>query len=168
MYKFELKKVSYSQRLSQETNAFAADIYIDGVKAGDAQNDGHGGETNCSLHYLTPEKRKEIQTWISQQPPKEYPGSEGKPFTIPFSLEVIVDDLMEEWLDNKYGEGAQKKKWCKKDVVFRVKGDKIDSYRTIKGKDNGVYTKRLKDTLVKRYGDQLEEIVNETLGEMPV
>jgi len=41
--KIELKKISHNARLSEETPAFAADVWIDGKKAGEARNDGHGG-----------------------------------------------------------------------------------------------------------------------------
>ena len=175
--KFELRKISYNKRLSQETNAFAADIWCDGVKVGFAENDGHGGSTNAQLvpEYapmkikgITKERAKEIYDWIKAQPPKVYPTQDGmKEFSVPMSLDVIVDDLLEAYLDEKYGEGAQKKKWCKRSVCFRLKGDKHGSYRTIPGKDKGVYTKRLKDHLVKTHGDKIEEILNETFGEMP-
>jgi hypothetical protein len=71
-YKFELKRISYNARLSQETSAFAADIYVDGVKAGTAENAGHGGNTNCSLHLLPADDRRVIEAWIKAQPPKVY------------------------------------------------------------------------------------------------
>jgi hypothetical protein len=49
--KIELKKISIIKKFSQETIMFMADIYIDDVKAGHAQNDGHGG--SCFYHsYL--------------------------------------------------------------------------------------------------------------------
>lgn len=41
----ELRNISYSARLSQETSAYAAVIYVDGKKAGTVENDGHGGQT---------------------------------------------------------------------------------------------------------------------------
>lgn len=44
--KIELKNVSYSARLSEETSAFTADVWIDGKKAGYARNHGTGGDTD--------------------------------------------------------------------------------------------------------------------------
>ena len=41
----ELKRIEYSERMSEETPCFCADVYADGVKLGSAQNDGHGGQT---------------------------------------------------------------------------------------------------------------------------
>jgi hypothetical protein len=163
---FELKKVKYSPSLSEETNAFTAEVWLDGKKVGYASNRGHGGNTDVDLELP---RRSEILDWVSKQPAKVYAASEGmKEFSVPYDMEVVVDDLMEKWLDEKYGEGAQKKKWCKKQVVFRLKGDKAGSYRTLK-KDalTGTYSKRQKEYLVKTHGDKIEEIINETLGEIP-
>lgn len=44
--KIELKNVQYYPRLSQETNAFTANLYINVVHAGLASNEGHGGPTS--------------------------------------------------------------------------------------------------------------------------
>jgi hypothetical protein len=41
--KIELRNVAYNARLSEETSAYAADVWIDGKKAGTTQNAGHGG-----------------------------------------------------------------------------------------------------------------------------
>ena len=44
--KIELKKISFSERMSDETNCFIADLYINGKKVGECNNDGRGGCTN--------------------------------------------------------------------------------------------------------------------------
>lgn len=44
----ELKNIKYFAAGSEETDCFVATIYIDGKKAGDARNDGHGGSTFIS------------------------------------------------------------------------------------------------------------------------
>ena len=44
--KIELKKISFNERMSQETNCFIADLYINGIKVGECSNEGHGGCTN--------------------------------------------------------------------------------------------------------------------------
>lgn len=48
----ELKRVSFSARSSEETLAFAADVWIDGVKAGTVRNRGTGGCNDYSPHTL--------------------------------------------------------------------------------------------------------------------
>ncbi len=45
---FELKKVSHSPSLSEETNAFTADVYMNGVLLCHTRNDGHGG---CNMDH---------------------------------------------------------------------------------------------------------------------
>lgn len=47
--KIEIKRLTVNHRLSEETLAFACDIYVDGVKVGDASNHGTGGNTNVSF-----------------------------------------------------------------------------------------------------------------------
>jgi hypothetical protein len=44
-----LKNLKISKFMSEETTCFQATIYVDGKKAGMAQNDGHGGSTYCHL-----------------------------------------------------------------------------------------------------------------------
>ena len=48
--KIELKNISHSPRLSQETEAFAADLWINGKKVAYCENDGHGGCTNYNTY----------------------------------------------------------------------------------------------------------------------
>ncbi len=47
--KIELKCFTTNARLSQETTAFAADVWVNGKLAGYAKNDGHGGATMIHL-----------------------------------------------------------------------------------------------------------------------
>lgn len=46
--KIELRRFESSERFSEETLAFAADVYIDGTKTFAAHNDGHGGCTTVA------------------------------------------------------------------------------------------------------------------------
>ena len=43
--KVELKKIQHARNMSKETHAFTADVYIDGKKTAQAENNGWGGET---------------------------------------------------------------------------------------------------------------------------
>lgn len=47
--KVELRKVSINRGLSEETTAFSAEIWIDGVFAGYAKNAGHGGCNDVTI-----------------------------------------------------------------------------------------------------------------------
>src|SRR5436309_3261741 len=115
---FQLKRIAVNERLSEETIAFAADVWWNGKKAGIAKNSGQGGGTDVHLHLLTREERDSIDRWIAAQPPKVYPATENAPaLSVPLSLDVIVDDLVDAYMQEKHGEAAQKRKWCKKSVV---------------------------------------------------
>lgn len=157
--KIELKRISYNARLSQETAAFAADVYVDGKKAGSAENSGHGGNTNVHLHLLSAEERAKVEAWCNAQPPHVYPASgDMKEFSVPYNLEQAVDNFLYDWLE-KRDTIAQYKRWCKKSLVFRLKGDEKDKWRTLKGP----YSQAAKDWVTKKYGAEVEEILNETL-----
>ena len=43
MKKIELRKITYNSRLSEETNAYAAQVWVDGVHVCDVSNHGTGG-----------------------------------------------------------------------------------------------------------------------------
>lgn len=47
----ELRKVQHSKALSEETPAYAAQIWVDGKHFCDVKNQGHGG---CDMHYARP------------------------------------------------------------------------------------------------------------------
>jgi hypothetical protein len=161
----ELRRIAYSARLSQETAAFSADVWIDGVKVGTAENNGHGGQT--MVFISPPELYAKADAYAKSLPPTVYPARDGmESFSSPSSLDGLIDDLLGKYLDEKDTK-AQYKRWCKTKVCFRLKGDKADEWRTMK-LDGGKYTKRQKEYLVKKYGDQIEEILNEKIGIMPV
>lgn len=83
----QLKKLEIYQRLSDETTAFAADVWIDGQKVGHAKNDGQGGAT---LVYLTvpAARQSEIEAALKEKVPAEYAR-----FTS--GIEWAVDDIVE-------------------------------------------------------------------------
>ncbi|MHA2403822.1 MAG: hypothetical protein ACXADH_12575, partial [Candidatus Kariarchaeaceae archaeon] len=44
-----LKNIRVHNDMSEETTCFSASVYVNGVKAGTAKNDGRGG---CNMYYL--------------------------------------------------------------------------------------------------------------------
>lgn len=89
--KIELKRFTTSARLSQETTAFAADVWVDGKKAGYAENDGHGGSTNV---HLDPAVHDAVEAHGKAQMPAEYAR-----FTS--GAEWLVDELVEAELKKR-------------------------------------------------------------------
>jgi hypothetical protein len=89
--KIELKRFTTNARLSQETTAFAADVWVDGKKAGFARNDGHGGST---LVHLDATVREAVEAHGKILIPAEY-----KSFTE--GAEWLVDQLVEAELSKR-------------------------------------------------------------------
>ena len=105
--KIELKKISFNERMSQETNCFVADLYINGKKVGEASNEGHGGCTNYGSD--TPEGRKlikEAEAYCKALPKVK---SEELKFEYDNSLENVIDEFLEAHLKTKDLEKINKK-----------------------------------------------------------
>ena len=98
----ELKRFTTNARLSQETTAFAADVWVDGKKAGFAENDGHGGNTTVHLVHLDQPTRAKVEAYGKTLIPAEYAS-----FTN--GTEWIVDQLVEAELQKKSDKAFAKK-----------------------------------------------------------
>lgn len=104
--KIELKKIYFSERMSQETNCFAAEVYVDGKVLLEVENDGHGGCTDYRIHSSLHknevirnqaiEKLKELEAYCKGLPPVIYHKSE-----LPMNLEFQIDILLDDWLKAK-------------------------------------------------------------------
>lgn len=88
--KIELKRFTTNARLSQETTAFAADVWVDGKKVGYAENAGHGGNTNVHLDRAV---RDAVEAHGKTLVPAEYKFVSG--------AEWLVDQLVEAELTKK-------------------------------------------------------------------
>lgn len=114
--KIELKKIQVFERMSEETTAFAADLYINGEKVGYAKNDGRGGMTDYGRNYdKNTEKMnrfgkviQEAEEYCNGLPPGKFPAEFGGG-TYPMSLENFIDDLV-----FKFEEAKRRKKMEKK------------------------------------------------------
>lgn len=92
--KIELRAVAYSATLSQETAAFTAAVYIDGQKAGAAENDGHGGST-----FIHPRQLEErLAAHARTLPPQALSLGNGETFESQPSAESLIDDALAAWL----------------------------------------------------------------------
>jgi hypothetical protein len=97
--KIELRRFTTNARLSQETTAFAADVWVDDKKVGYAENTGHGGNTNVRLD---PSVRAAVDAHGKTLIPAEY-----KSFTD--GAEWIVDQLVEAELDKRLAKAFEKR-----------------------------------------------------------
>lgn len=108
--KIELRRFSHSERLSHETVAFAADVYVDGVKRGTAENEGQGGPNNIHPHAL----RAEIDAYAKTLPPAPpMYGAGPLSYDADFLMSTIVANLLIE---------KDLKRVLKKKTVFIVGG----------------------------------------------
>jgi len=97
--KIELKKISFYERMSEETNCFAADLYINGKKVGECKNDGRGG---CTDYYgSSPENNKIIRDAEAYFKTLPKVKAEGYDFEYQPSLEDAIDTQLELYLKAK-------------------------------------------------------------------
>lgn len=99
--KIELKKIEFNERMSEETNCFSADLYINGKHVGEASNRGHGGPTdyqsfNDEGHTLI----KQAEAYCKTLPPYTYEMS-GETHSIDMDLEMHIDNLLTGYLQDK-------------------------------------------------------------------
>lgn len=89
--KIELRNFKHYPKLSEETNAFTADIYIDGKHAGFVKNEGRGGDSFPQV----PDKalREQMNAWICSQPAVKSDFGD-----IAMTLDFYFDRLAEEHL----------------------------------------------------------------------
>ncbi len=102
-----LKNVKIFLPGSQETTNFVADIIVNGIKAGYAENQGHGGPTNYgSYQGATCELLiKNAEEYCLSLPPKEYPELK---FTMKMNLENFIDCCIEDEVEKKERQKFEK------------------------------------------------------------
>jgi hypothetical protein len=115
--KFSLKNVKFSEHLSEETNAFTADLYVNNKKVAYAKNSGQGG---CTDYHPYPDMRdalKEAETYAITLPDIVVgnPNHSNGSFTIKSNLEHVIDNLFEDWM--KQREKKKLQAHMKKGVV---------------------------------------------------
>ncbi|MBB1642707.1 MULTISPECIES: hypothetical protein [Sphingobacterium] len=99
--KIELKRIQYYSRQSEETNAFNADLYIDGKKVGEASNYGHGDPV--SYGSSTEEGRKaikEAEQYCLSLPKEEYTIG-GNTHTYEMNLESYIGRIIDDFVNEK-------------------------------------------------------------------
>ncbi len=98
--KIELKNIVHSVSLSQETNAFVADLYVNDKKIARCSNNGGGGMTKIEpLYSKTETENKQYRKLLldSEQFAKTLPKKSG----LPMSLDYYIDIQIEEDLKSK-------------------------------------------------------------------
>ena len=137
--KIELKALKYSDFASQETHCFQANIYIDGKKAGWADNDGRGGMTSIHPHQLY----ETIRQCTDKIPPRivKYGDTEMSLDTSPDSY---IDELVTLALHEKDLKRAMKSRilFTRENQVFETK--KLTAAELAASLDNAHLKEKLK------------------------
>lgn len=130
--KFELRKITHNERLSEETNCYSADLYVDGVLTAHVGNRGHGGcDEQRPAKGKSHKDLEAIEAWIKANMPSETVRDmviDGKPLVIEPSLEHVCGDLLTAHLIER-----DIKKALAKTVCFAVPGEG-SGIRNYKGK----------------------------------
>jgi hypothetical protein len=160
--KMTLGKIKVHEDMSQETTCFSCDILLDGKVVGHASNDGGGG---CDMIYWKDHaKGKIVEDWANAQK-VIIPAGHGMP---EWELEhEKLDHFIGELLDKTdiaIRQDRQYKRWVKKSMVFRLKGDKPDAFRTSKAP----YSPTVKAAIVAKYGNQIEVILNDNMPPLEI
>lgn len=125
--KFELRKIQFNERMSEETNNYAADLYIDGKKAAMVGNDGHGG---CDRVYWEPEFRgreAEIEAFIKANFPPVVSSVDEFP-ALDMDLELLCDQMLQDHLrkqEEKKQPAKAKRLFAAKIVAHIPDSDKV-------------------------------------------
>lgn len=174
--KIELRKLKIAEHMSEETTAFTAEIFIDGVRAGYAKNSGRGGNTDYHHEEGQRDLLKKAEAHCLTLPALVIDtagsgihdsGRPLKPFSITMNLEHFIDDLVHEELKKK--DNKQFEKRMEKSIMWGVPNS--SSYTEIRQKQplsayNVVALQGLVDDIKKRFktGEQFLNTNFEKLG----
>jgi hypothetical protein len=146
---FELKKISYNSRLSEETSAYAAQLWVDGKHIADVSNHGHGGcDSAHPAKGCTRSDINEIEDFIKANTVPEDTGMKlhGEAFMTQPDLESICGDLLSDYLVEK-----DLKRLLGRTVAFY--DPKANAVRSYKGKFTGDAAIRLIAQTMQKYPD---------------
>lgn len=168
--KIELKKFQFFERMSEETNAFVADVHVNGVKVAYAKNDGHGGETFYHSYEGKRELLAQSEKYCETLPPTIYKGAGlgGKDLVIKSNLINVIDDLVCNEIKKKDTQKLEKK--MEKAILWGVKGGNSYTYVNFKVKLSEIPKDRLQ-MYVNEYKKKLkpnEVILNTNLEKLGI
>jgi len=128
--------------------AFSATIYKGKEKIATVENSGRGG---CNFyHFVTMQASLDFKEFVQTTEHKDDFEADDS----------YVEELFIEWEKEK-----TYKRWCKKAIVFRLKTDEGEGFRTISPKNKAAWSDTLKMMYIAKikaeHGDNIEEILNE-------
>lgn len=147
--KIELRKISHSQRLSEETPAYAAQVWVDGAHICDVSNHGTGGCDECHpAKGKTHADIEALEAYIKVNHAPRYTGMvlEGKPFIIEPDLETVCGDLLTEHLLAK-----DLQRLLKRTIAYY--NPQTKAIMSFKGKHEGVARAHLITETIRKHPD---------------
>ena len=134
--KIELKGLKHYDALSQETNSFSANLYVDGKLAASCKDEGHGGCIEFQTYGCVPGLLKTAEDYCKSLPDVTFPRAGGGEFSLKMDLELFVGDLVEKSLRERDLKKFRKRmeKDCLKSICFGTDTE----YRTVTWKNQTV------------------------------
>ena len=152
MPKFEIKKFK-SQR-GHEGPGYACELWMDDKLAAHCYDEGRGGSP--LVQYVSGDVGRQIRQHILTMPPYHWEKSKWEEaHDSPMDEELFMLQLVCAFETQKTYI-----RQCKKQTLIRLKTDTPTQYHIYKKP----YTPELATQIRKHYGDQLAEIINETLA----
>ena len=134
----EVKNLSHYARGSEETPCYNATVYINGKKAVEVSNDGHGGSDRQHTYPESGFRLQDIDKWCVKKFGQETWEYGGKTYSTDLDLEHYCHQELYNWLDAKELKKELKKKYLCIDedkvedkqflVAWTRKGNHMDDY----------------------------------------
>lgn len=136
--KIEMKNISYYARGSEETPCYNATVYINGKKAVEVSNDGHGGSDRQHTYPESDFRLQDIDKWCVKTFGQETWEHDGKTYSTDLDLEHYCHQQLYNWLDAKQLKKEMKNQYICIDedkvenkqflVAWKRKGNHMDDY----------------------------------------
>lgn len=135
--KIELKNVKHAAFASQETDCFQASVYIDGARAGEVSNEGHGGPNRYEPWAL----QTRINEYAKTLPSVHYHGMD-----LPQDADTLIGDALNAHLQHKANV-----RLCKGKTVARLPGQtyKEGEWSVFKA----VFSPEVKAKIIAKHGE---------------
>ena len=154
--KLEVKNISHYARGSEETPCYNATVYVNGKKAVEVSNDGHGGSDRQHTYPESGFRLQDIDKWCVEKFGQETWEYNGQTYSTDLDLEHYCHQELYNWLDAK-----ELKKELKKNYVCVEKDKMKDEEFLVTWKRKGNHTDDyFKNFLKTDYPHMVEKCLN--------
>ncbi len=109
--KIELKGIKVHHSMSEETNCFEANLFVNGKKAGFTQNSGKGGQTDVDFNDRA--IREAVEAYVSTLPPERMKCEGMDDWDHVQTIDSVIDRIVDEYINAAEAKKKEKKlaKW---------------------------------------------------------